>query len=136
MKGKEKCRMLREIRRQIAEQNDIALVTRDCTYQGECRGTCPKCESELAYLERELEKRRARRQRVALAGVSLGLAVGMTGCSADGVRTVLSLFDPSLRGGEEELAGDVPYIEPLEGEIEQEMGEVEYCPPEQVPDGN
>ena len=51
MSGKEKCRILKEIRRRIAEENDIALVTRECSYQGECRGSCPRCEAELRALE-------------------------------------------------------------------------------------
>ena len=54
MKGKEKCKALKEIRRQIAEKNDIPYVVSQCKYQGDCLGTCPKCEAELRYLEREL----------------------------------------------------------------------------------
>ena len=59
MRGKEKCRILKQIRAEIAAQNDIDLVIEECTHKGECRGTCPRCESEVRYLERELEKRRA-----------------------------------------------------------------------------
>ena len=33
MRGKDKCRILREIRRKIAEENDIALITKDCHSQ-------------------------------------------------------------------------------------------------------
>ena len=51
MRGKKKCRLLREIRQRIAQENDIPLVTEECEYKGDCRGTCPKCESELRYLE-------------------------------------------------------------------------------------
>lgn len=28
-----------------------------CTFEGECLGTCPKCEAELEYLENELIKK-------------------------------------------------------------------------------
>ena len=59
MLGKQKCRILKEIRQKIADENDIPYVTRECSFQGECRGTCPRCESELRYLEKELEKRAA-----------------------------------------------------------------------------
>ena len=58
MAGKEKCRLLKQIRAQIAAENDIDLVIEECTHKGECRGTCPRCESEVRYLEAELEKRR------------------------------------------------------------------------------
>ena len=46
MNGKSKCKILKEIRKRIAEENDIAYVTSECQYQGECSGTCPKCEAE------------------------------------------------------------------------------------------
>ena len=57
MSGKNKCKILKEIRQKIADENDIAYVTSECKYQGECSGTCPRCEAELQYLENELKKR-------------------------------------------------------------------------------
>ena len=56
-KGKRTCKILKEIRAQIAAENDIAFVTSECKHQGDCAGTCPKCEAEVRYLEKELEKR-------------------------------------------------------------------------------
>ena len=76
-KGKQTCKILKEIRKQIAEENDIELVVSECTYQGDCLGTCPKCEAEVHYLERELEKR----QRFGKAAVVAGLSVGLLGTS-------------------------------------------------------
>ncbi len=70
MLGKQKCRILREIRKEIAKNNDIEYVTAECTFKGNCRGTCPKCESEVLYLEKELEKRRNLGKNVTLAGIS------------------------------------------------------------------
>lgn len=83
MKGKEKCRILREIRRKIAEENDIPFVTRDCRYQGECRGTCPRCESELRQLEQALEARRSAGKRVTVAALCSGLILAGAGCSRE-----------------------------------------------------
>ncbi len=80
MKGKERCKALKEIRRQIAEKNDIAYAVSECTYQGECKGTCPKCEAELRYLERELELRKSLGKAVAVAGISASVCTGLTGC--------------------------------------------------------
>ena len=80
MTGKEKCKYLKEIRQRIADDNDIAYVTEECTHKGECRGTCPRCESELRYLERELEKRKRLGKRITVAGLAVGLAVTATGC--------------------------------------------------------
>ena len=69
-RGKETCRILKEIRRQIAEANDIEFVTSECQYKGDCLGTCPKCESEVRYLERQLRARSLTGKAVALAGIS------------------------------------------------------------------
>ena len=57
-RGKRTCKILKEIRQQIAEKNNIEYITSECHFQGECKGTCPKCESEVRYLENELNKRR------------------------------------------------------------------------------
>ena len=80
MKGKEKCKILKEIRAEIAKANGIEWVTENCTHKGECRGTCPTCESEVRALEREIERRRALGKTVALAGISASLLVSTMGC--------------------------------------------------------
>lgn len=80
MRGKQKCRILREIRRKIADENDIPFVTRDCRYQGDCTGTCPKCESELRYLEQELERRAALGKRITVAALCAGMSFAAVGC--------------------------------------------------------
>ena len=69
-KGKQTCKILKEIRKQIAAENDIDLVVSECTYQGDCLGTCPKCEAEVRYLERELEKRQRMGKAAMVAGLS------------------------------------------------------------------
>ena len=71
MLGKEKCKYLREIRKKIALENDIRLVTDECSFKGECKGTCPKCEAEVRYLENELERKRKIGKIVTIAGLSL-----------------------------------------------------------------
>lgn len=81
MNGKSKCKVLKDIRKKIAEDNDIAYVTSECQYQGECSGTCPKCEAELRYLEEELTKRRNLGKTVAVAGIAAALVVSSSGCT-------------------------------------------------------
>lgn len=81
MKGKSKCKILKEIRRQIAAENDIEYVTSECKYQGDCSGTCPKCEAEVRYLEAELEKRRRAGKAIAVAGIAAALTVNLPGCA-------------------------------------------------------
>ena len=82
MLGKEKCKVLKEIRRRIAEENDIEYIVSECTYQGECKGTCPRCEEELRYLENELEKRKKIGKAVVVAGVAVGVCAGAVALNA------------------------------------------------------
>ena len=80
-RGKQTCKILKEIRKQIAAENDIKLVIEECTYQGDCKGTCPKCEAEVRYLERELEKRQRLGKAAVIAGLSLGTMLTVSSCS-------------------------------------------------------
>jgi len=59
MIGKEKCNFLKGIRKRMAEANGIPYEPRECTYEGDCTGTCPFCEKEAADLMAELKKREA-----------------------------------------------------------------------------
>lgn len=116
MLGKEKCKMLREIRRRIADENDIPYVTQDCKHQGNCRGTCPKCESELRDLERQLAARQAMGKRVTVAALCAGLAFASVGCTRG-----------SSGPMEEELGGAVPYDNPAPTpEVFQTEGEIAW----------
>lgn len=83
MNGKNKCKILKDIRRQIARENDIEYVTSECKFQGNCSGTCPKCEAELRYLEDELKKRQKAGKAVAVAGIAAALMIGSVGCTPD-----------------------------------------------------
>lgn len=74
MNGKKICKSLREIRCRIARANDIDYTPAVCTHEGNCAGTCPACESELRYIERQLLRRTAMGKKVALAGLALGAA--------------------------------------------------------------
>jgi len=78
--GRKICNTLKQIRQQIAEKNEIEYVTSDCNFEGECQGTCPKCESELQYIENELHKRTQLGKVVVVAGISLGIAGTFAGC--------------------------------------------------------
>jgi len=73
MIGKEKCKMLKQIRMEIAKENDIQMVIEECTHQGRCKGTCPRCEAEVAYLEAQLEKRKSLGKAVCVAGISAAM---------------------------------------------------------------
>ena len=81
MNGKSKCKILKQIRQQIADSNDIPFVVSECRYQGDCKGTCPRCEEELRYLESELAKRQALGKAIVAAGLAATLAVTSAGCT-------------------------------------------------------
>ncbi len=120
MQGKEKCRILKQIRQRIADENDIPYVTRECSFRGECRGTCPRCERELLYLERQLALRASLGKRVAVAALCASLSLGAASCAPFGGRTV---------SGGDDLSGMIEYTEPSDTpqpEIEVETGEIAW----------
>ena len=75
-RGKNICNQLKEVRKRIAEENGIPLEVKECTYKGECRGTCPRCEAEVRYLENALANKLKFGKVATIAGLSLGLAAG------------------------------------------------------------
>ena len=126
MLGKQKCKILKEIRQRIADENDIPYVTRECTYQGSCKGTCPRCESELRYLEQQLAARQALGKRVTVAALCAGMAFGAAGCAPFAPK-------PTPTPVVEELSGALPCEEPVPAPAETpepEAGEV--LPPEDI----
>lgn len=120
MKGKDKCRILKQIRKRIADENDIPYVVEECTHKGECKGTCPKCEAELRQLERELSLRHRMGKAVAVAGLAAGMVVATAGCSVDDVIDFIGksieVNDPGNVQGYI-LSGDVIMPEDLQGKI-------------------
>lgn len=132
MNGKDKCKILKDIRRQIAEKNDIEWVVSECKHQGTCKGTCPKCESEVRKLERELSLRRKLGKTVAIAGVSAACVAGLTGCTLEDVVDFGQELVDTIKGDTQHgikierpteeyiLDGDVVYIpeDDLEGMVE------------------
>lgn len=88
-RGKQTCKILKEIRRQIAEANGIEFVTSECRYKGDSLGTCPKCEAEVRYLEQQLRARSLAGKAVALAGISVGMIL-MSGCGGTNAKDLSS----------------------------------------------
>lgn len=83
-RGKQTCRILKDIRRQIAEANNIEFITSECQYQGDCLGTCPKCEAEVRYLEQQLARRQMAGKAITILGISAGIVAmnPMTSCNS------------------------------------------------------
>lgn len=55
-KGKRICQALKELRKRIADANNIPFDMDECTHKGDCPGTCPKCEAEVQYLMKSIDK--------------------------------------------------------------------------------
>ena len=72
--GKYICNTLKAIRLDIARANGIEYAPRECHHEGECAGTCPACESEMRYLEREIARKRSVGKAALMTGVSLALS--------------------------------------------------------------
>lgn len=56
-RGKDKCKFLRNIRRQVAEQYGLRYEPRECHYEDDCPSTCPVCDVELRDLQCQLKER-------------------------------------------------------------------------------
>ncbi len=125
MKGKDKCRMLKQIRKKIADENDIPYVVEECPYQGECKGTCPKCEAELREMERQLSLRRKLGKGVAIAGIASGIMMSTVACTPqDVVDFVENVFAGERLDGDVVVGGIAETID----DYQELMGTPTPCP--------
>ncbi len=120
--GKEKCRILKEIRAEIAKANDIEWITSECKHQGNCKGTCPKCEQEVRQLEEALARREALGKKVAVVGISATIALSVTGCE--------NPFTSTTDGVAPAPGGKPLPHESATEEVFTEVSDGEFLPPE------
>ena len=73
VKGKSTCKLLKDIRQQIADANGISYQPKECHHKGDCAGTCPACEEEIRYLERELKACKGNGFGMKVAGIAAGI---------------------------------------------------------------
>lgn len=119
MTGKSKCKILKQIRAEIAKKNDIEYTVSECTFQGNCKGTCPKCEEEVRYLEEQLARRKMLGKAVCVAGIS---ACVMTGCMHTGQDSAPV-----------DTTSNSPIEQPLGGEVAPEESSLATILPTKVP---
>ena len=72
-KGRSTCKLLKDIRQQIADANGISYQPKECHHKGDCAGTCPACEAEIRYLEGELKARKGSGFGMKVAGIAAGI---------------------------------------------------------------
>ena len=81
-KGKSVCNALKGVRKAIADANGIKYEPAECGFEGECRGTCPACEAEVRYIERELKLRSMAGRTVVVAGIAAGV-LSLSACGSE-----------------------------------------------------
>ena len=127
--GKYICNTLKKIRLDIARANGIEYAPRECNHEGECAGTCPACESEMRYLEREIARRRSHGKAALVAGVSLGvMSLAATSCHSH--RKVIEIHDPETAG---DVVVPVQLDTPIPEKREPERRELFGRPAEPMP---
>ncbi|MBQ8147776.1 MAG: hypothetical protein IJ040_03190 [Lachnospiraceae bacterium] len=100
---KERCKKLKEIRKKIADKIGVDLHQTECTYEGKCSGTCPKCQQE----ERQLNQ--ALLTKGALATGALAMSVSLVGCTIqEPMDGDVQVQDPMVTT-EDYLEGDTTY---------------------------
>ena len=119
-RGKSICNVLKTIRKQVADANEIKYEPRECHHQGECRGTCPACEAEVRYLESQLNIRKQLGKAVVILGISAGLsALASCGNRAKKVAQMSEEHSKLMDGKvmmkpATQIDGDVEYRSPVD----------------------
>ena len=117
MTGKEKCELLKSIRKNIAEMNGIEYYPEQCNHEGNCPGFCPRCDMEASYLMKELRKKEAAGFPIRIDTESLAQFESLSSepieeddedCIVGDIRT------PGIIASPEDLDGD---IMPLQGDV-------------------
>ena len=74
-KGRAICKVLKDVRQKIANENGISYHPEECHHKGECTGTCPGCEKEIRYLEEQLKNKQHSGFGLKVAGIAAGVCV-------------------------------------------------------------
>ena len=127
MKGKAKCEFLKGIRKRMAEANGIPYRPKECTYEGECTGTCPYCEKETAELMAALKKKVTEGAEIKKDDVGmLAIELGINECEGtdedQGNEIILTGAEGTLVIGDTEKKKEMEKLkhieeEPLRGDI-------------------
>ncbi len=117
MDSKEICNKLKEVRQQVADANNIPLASIPCNFEGECQGTCPKCEEELKYISDALEQKRQAGEEVIITPVEVEDGSEIEGMEEVVITVVGDEFYEEKLGGYVEVNGLMPFEEPVNEDI-------------------
>lgn len=108
-KGKITCEALKAVRKKIADANGIDYQPSVCKHQGDCSGTCQKCESEARYIEKRLSLMQSAGKAVKI----IGLATGVSALCAE----LPSCGDSFISGDEPERITEYFFVNDTEHDI-------------------
>ena len=114
-KQKKKCEHLKQIRKNVADAIGVELNQSVCTFEGECKGTCPKCEQE--------ERKLAKALLVKGTAVAASAAMLLTGCATEPDVLAGDMLNPEFY--EDELEGETTMADDDDEPIMLE-GDMEY----------
>ncbi|EGC19404.1 hypothetical protein [Prevotella multiformis] len=134
-KGKITCKILKSIRRKIADANGISYQPAECHFEGDCTGTCPACEQEIRYLEAQLKVRMSKGWNIKVAGLAAGACVAIApfaACSrlpkSDSVQNGM---DVPLQGERvevvEALTEDMQHSVVINGQVRDKYADKPVC---------
>lgn len=86
--GRKICDVLKEIRGKIAKEGNLELNQKECTYKGECSGTCLTCEAELKKINETFSHKKL----LAIAGAT-SFVLPIAGCSTNQTEEIQGDFE-------------------------------------------
>ena len=113
--GKSVCNTLKQIRLDVARANGIDYVPAPCTHKGDCAGTCPACESEVEYLEKEISRRHSLGKAVLIAGIGLTSLTAMASTSSDAMTAFSSGIENQFTRSNDEVFGSSGHMPSFPG---------------------
>ncbi len=120
--GKRICETLKTIRKQIADANGIIYEPKKCNFKGECGGTCPACEQEVKFIEKQLNARRMLGKAVTIIGVSTGIAA-LSSCSQKTIQNS-SIITGDIYIPVDSIKNDKESQQSNDNEVKMWLGEV------------
>lgn len=108
--GKSVCNTLKQIRLDVARANGIDYVPTPCSHKGDCAGTCPACESEVEYIEKEISRRHSLGKAVLIAGIGLTSLTSMAGTSSNAATAFSSGIENQVTRSDNEIFGSSAHM--------------------------
>ena len=111
-KNKAKCDVLKKIRKGVADKLGIDLHQKECTFEGTCTGTCPKCKQEEEILNKAISKKVGALTMGAVMGMSLAACTPQNGLPND-YEGGMTYIEPSKEPiiDFEPLSGDIAFVD-------------------------